>query len=76
MVFDVSIHRQDSTYDDSPAERYQVPHQISAACSLTGQDEHCRRCGPTIAHIRISCSGIGKIASNRERERIGAEAHL
>jgi len=66
MVFDVSIHREDSTYDDSPAERYQVPHEISAACSSTGQVEHYRRRDPTTARIRISCGGTGRIASSSE----------
>lgn len=27
MGFGVFIHRSDSIYDDSPAERYQFPHQ-------------------------------------------------
>lgn len=27
MAFGVFIHRQDSIYDDSPAERYQFPRQ-------------------------------------------------
>lgn len=33
MAYGVFVHRQDSIYDDSPAERYQFPRQYLAAAS-------------------------------------------
>lgn len=37
MAFGVFIHRSDSIYDDSPAERYQFPHRyLATATSLVG----------------------------------------
>lgn len=37
-----------------------------AASETARQVEHYRRCGAMIVRIRISCSGIEKIASNSE----------